>query len=202
MRSVTATRRLGLAVEEVALARAFGAARALGIALRCHGIVAGGREGIELLEESVEVLDGSGARLEHARCLCELGAALRRSRRRAATAPLRAALDLAARCGADALAARAREELRAAGARPRRDAMRGRDALTASELRIAKMAASGATNRQIAQSLFLTLRTVETHLTHAYRKLGIGSRAELAGALERQAGDEPTPGTAPAHSRR
>ena len=180
---------VGLAAEEVALARAFGAARALGIALRCRGIVAGGREGIELLEESVEVLDGSGARLEHARSLCELGAALRRARRRAASAaPLREALHLAAQCGADALAARAREELRAAGARPRRDAMRGRDALTASELRIAQMAAAGATNRQIAQSLFLSLRTVETHLTHAYRKLDIGSRAELAGALGRRVG--------------
>jgi DNA-binding CsgD family transcriptional regulator len=80
--------------------------------------------------------------------------------------------------------------------------MRGRDALTASELRIAQLAATGATNRHIAQSLFLTLRTVETHLTHAYRKLDIGSRAELAGALERQAGGEPIPGTAAAHPRR
>jgi DNA-binding CsgD family transcriptional regulator len=194
---------LRLAAEEVALARAFGAARALGIALRCRGIVTGGREGIELLEESVELLDGSGARLEHARSLCELGAALRRSRRRtAAAAPLREALHVATRCGADALAARAREELRAAGARPRRDALRGRDALTASELRIARMAATGATNRQIAQALFLTLRTVETHLTHAYRKLDIGSRAELADALARQAGGEPTPEPAPAHARR
>ena len=73
--------------------------------------------------------------------------------------------------------------------------MRGRDALTASELRIAQMAATGATNRQIAQSLFLTMRTVETHLTHAYRKLDIDSRAELAGALGREAGAEATPGT-------
>jgi DNA-binding CsgD family transcriptional regulator len=183
---------LRLAGEEVAFARAFGAARALGIALRCRGIAAGGREGIALLEESVEVLDSSGAELEHARSLCDLGAALRRARRRAAAAaPLREALHHAAQCGADALAARAREELRAAGARPRRDAMRGRDALTASELRIAQMAAAGATNRQIAQSLFLTLRTVETHLTHAYRKLDIGSRAELGGALGRRLGGEP-----------
>ena len=169
---------LRLADEEVALARASGAPRAVGIALRCRGIVAGGREGVELLEESVTVLDGSGARLEHARSLCDLGAALRRGRRTtAATARLREALHLAAQCGADALAARARDELRAAGARPRRDAMRGRDALTASELRIAQMAAAGAANRQIAQSLFLTLRTVETHLTHTYRKLDIGSQA-------------------------
>jgi DNA-binding NarL/FixJ family response regulator len=140
------------------------------------------------------VLDGSGARLEHARSLCELGAALRRASRRGAEAPLREALDRAAHCGADALAARAREELRAAGARPRRDAMRGRDALTASELRIAQMAASGATNRQIAQSLFVTQRTVETHLTHVYGKLDIASRRELGSALERQVGVQPLSG--------
>lgn len=169
------------------LARSFGAARAIGIALRCSGLVEGHRDGIECLEESVAVLAGSGARLEHARSLCELGAALRRDGRgRAAQPPLREALDLAARCGATALVARARDELRAAGARPRRDLARGRDALTASELRVAKLAAEGATNREIAQSLFVTLRTVETHLTHAYRKLDIGSRAEIPSALEQE----------------
>ena len=174
-----------LADEELELARSFGAARAVGIALRCLGLARGPRAGIELIEESVEVLEGSGARLEHARSLCELGAALRRAGRgRAGQEPLKEALDLAAMCGAEALVARAREELRAAGARPRRDRLRGRDALTASELRVAKLAASGATNREIAQALFLTLRTVETHLTHAYRKLDIGSRAQIADALE------------------
>jgi DNA-binding CsgD family transcriptional regulator len=193
---------LRLATEEVSLARAFGAARALGIALRCRGIVAPAREGLDLLEQSAQVLDGSGARLEHARSLCELGAALRRAGRRgAAAAPLREALDLSARCGAEALAERAREELRAAGARPRRDVLSGRDALTASELRVARMAAGGATNPQIAQSLFVTLRTVETHLTHAYRKLDIRGRTELAGALEREAGVEPTLEPAESHPR-
>jgi len=157
----------------------------VGIALRCLGLVIGPRTGIELLEESAEVLDGSGARLEHARSLCELGAALRRAgSRREGQQPLREALDLAVQCGADALAARTREELNAAGARPRRDRIHGRDALTASELRVAKLAARGATNRDIAQALFLTQRTVETHLTHAYRKLDIGSRAQIAAALD------------------
>jgi DNA-binding CsgD family transcriptional regulator len=66
--------------------------------------------------------------------------------------------------------------------------MRGRDALTASELRVAKLAAEGATNREIAQALFVTLRTVETHLTHAYRKLDIGSRAQITDALEAEGG--------------
>jgi DNA-binding CsgD family transcriptional regulator len=181
---------LEVAEEELGLARSFGAARAVGIALRSLGLARGPRGGIELLEESVAVLDGSGARLEHARSLCELGAALRRAGRRgAAREPLREALDLAVRCGGDALAGRAREELSAAGARPRRDRLHGRDALTVSELRVAKLAASGATNREIAQALFLTMRTVETHLTHAYRKLDIGSRDQVEKALEA----EPSP---------
>ena len=91
---------------------------------------------------------------------------------------------MAVRCGADALAVRAREELTAAGARPRRDRVSGRDALTASELRVATMAEQGMTNREIAQALFVTLRTVETHLTHVYSKLEIGSRRELTEALQ------------------
>ena len=71
----------------------------------------------------------------------------------------------------------------AAGGRPRRDAIRGRDALTPSELRVAELAAAGRTNRQIAQALFVTQRTVENHLTSAYAKLGITARPELAAAL-------------------
>jgi DNA-binding CsgD family transcriptional regulator len=96
---------------------------------------------------------------------------------------LREGLDLAHGCGASALAARARQELVTAGARPRRDALRGRDALTPSELRTAQLAADGRTNREIAQALFVSLRTVETHLTHTYQKLGINSRERLPGAL-------------------
>ena len=173
-----------LAEEELELAHAFGAGRAEGIASRCLGLARGGRAGLELLEESVTLLDGSGARLEHARSLCELGAALRRAGRTGESRePLREALDLAARYGAEGLGARAREELTAAGARPRRDRVSGRDALTASELRVATMAEQGMTNREIAQALFVTLRTVETHLTHVYSKLGIGSRRELMEAL-------------------
>ena len=70
-----------------------------------------------------------------------------------------------------------------AGGRPRRDALRGRDALTPSELRVAEMAAAGQTNRQIAQALFVTQRTVENHLTSSYSKLAINSRPELRAAL-------------------
>jgi DNA-binding NarL/FixJ family response regulator len=131
------------------------------------------------------VLAPSDARLEHARALCELGGALRRSNRRVdARAPLREALALADELGAGALADRARGELLAAGGRPRREALRGPDALTASELRVARLAAEGLSNREIAGELVVTVRTVEFHLSHAYGKLGISSRAELAAALE------------------
>jgi DNA-binding NarL/FixJ family response regulator len=137
-------------------------------------------------------VESSPAPLEHARALADLGSALRRGGQRAqAREHLRRSLDLAHRLGGIAVADRAREELRIAGARPRRDALRGRDALTPSELRIAQLAANGRTNRQIAETLFLTLRTVETHLTSSYSKLNISSRRELTAALE---GMEPRQG--------
>jgi DNA-binding CsgD family transcriptional regulator len=173
-----------LAHEELELTRAFGAPHALGVSLRAWGLVSPS-DRIDSLRESVAVLAGSGAMLEHARALIDLGAALRRAGNRSRSIDsLREGLDLAHRCGAGALAARAREELLAAGAKPRRDALRGREALTASELRTARMAARGLANREIAQALFVSLRTVETHLTHTYQKLEIGSRAGLPAALE------------------
>ena len=92
-------------------------------------------------------------------------------------------MDFAQRLGATALAERARAELVAAGVRPRRLAVSGIEALTASERRVAEMAANGSTNKEIAQALFVTLRTVEMHLTNAYRKLEISSRSDLSGAL-------------------
>ena len=174
-----------LASQELELARTFGAPRPLGIALRTFGLVDGGDNGLELLREAEAVLRSSQAALEHARALVELGAALRRAgERREARDHLREGWDRARNRGATALADRAKEELAAAGGRPRRDALRGRDALTASELRIVLMAAAGSTNPEIAQSLFITRRTVETHLSAAYRKLDITSRAELPAALE------------------
>jgi DNA-binding CsgD family transcriptional regulator len=97
---------------------------------------------------------------------------------------LKESLDQSARCGALALEQRAHSELAAAGLRPRRRRLSGIDALTAAERRVAQLAAEGMSNRAIAQSLFLSLRTVETHLTRSYQKLGIDSRAGLAGALE------------------
>jgi len=173
-----------LAHEELELARAFGAPHGLGVSLRAWGLVSP-NDRIDSLREAVAVLATSGSVLEHARALVDLGAALRRAGGRSRSVDvLREGLDLADRCGAGALATRARDELLAAGAKPRRDALRGRDALTASELRTARMAAHGLANREIAQALFVSLRTVETHLTHAYRKLEISSRAELSDALE------------------
>ncbi|MCW3063508.1 MAG: transcriptional regulator, LuxR family [Solirubrobacterales bacterium] len=175
-----------LASEELRLTRAFGAAGPLGISLRARGLVERGGADTELLHEAVAVLAGSSAALEHARALLDLGAALRRAGRRTdGVESLREGLDRAHRCGADGLVALARQELGIASAKPRRDALRGRDALTASEFRIAGLAAQGRTNREIAQMLFITLRTVETHLTHAYQKLSIQSRDGLPAALGR-----------------
>jgi DNA-binding CsgD family transcriptional regulator len=173
-----------LADAELADVRVFGAPRALGIALRAAGLARGGTEGFALLRESVAALDRSPALLERARSLAELGAALRRDGQRAAARdPLARALDLAARCGAHPLAARARDELRTAGARPRRPWRTGVDALTPSELRVARLAAEGRSNREIAGELYVTLKAVEGHLARVYAKLGIDGRGQLADAL-------------------
>jgi DNA-binding CsgD family transcriptional regulator len=174
---------LELAEAELELARRFGAPDTVGIALRVLGTLE--REaGLDHLREAADVLAESSARLEHAKTLAALGGTLRRSGSRSeAREPLREALDLAERCGARALAERARDELSATGARPRRTPRHGIDALTASELRIARLAADGRSNREIAQALFVTIRTVEMHLTHAYQKLEIASRKQLAHAL-------------------
>jgi DNA-binding CsgD family transcriptional regulator len=177
-----------LASEELELARGWGAPRALGAALRVAGLIEGGKRGLALLEEAVDVLDGSPAKLEHAKARAALGAALRRANRRAqAREHLRHAVDLATVCAATGLAAQAERELLASGARPRRIALTGVDSLTPSERRVAEMAAAGPTNRQIAQTLFVTQRTVEVHLTSIYRKLAINSRSQLAAALAQPA---------------
>ena len=177
-----------LAAEELELARIWGAPRALGRALRVAGLIEGGREGLALLREGVEVLDGSPARLELAKALTELGAALRREkRRREARGVLRRAVELATLCGATPLAQRAETELLATGARPRRIALSGVDSLTPSERRVAHMAAEGLTNREIAQALFVTPKTIEVHLSSVYRKLEISSRSQLPAVLAQPA---------------
>ncbi len=173
-----------LTAEEVAIARAFNGPRTLGVALRAAGLAEGGRHGTELLRQAVRTLAGSGARVEHARAMAGLGAALRRAGQLAESrAILRFALDLSHRCGALALTGRARAELAAAGGRPRRLVLRGLDSLTSSEPRVAQLAAAGLSNREIAQNLLVTARTVEGHLTHACQKLAITSREQLPAAL-------------------
>ena len=174
-----------LCAEELEAARAWGADVGVGVALRSLGEVEGGTRGIAFLTEAVRVLQRPPARLELARALIDLGVALRhRGARIEAREHLRAGLDIAYQQGGAALAERAHQELVIAGGRPRRQALRGRDALTPSELRIAQLARQGHTNRQIAQMLFITQRTVEIHLTNTYNKLGITSRRDLAATLK------------------
>jgi DNA-binding CsgD family transcriptional regulator len=138
-----------------------------------------------LLAEAVTTLERSQSPLELARALTDHGVALRRAGRRIqARAQLeRRALDLAHHMGARRIANQAREALIAAGAKPRRDAVTGRDALTVGELSVARLAAQGLTNREIAQALFITTKTAKGHLGHVYRKLEITRRGQLANAL-------------------
>lgn len=185
-----------LAEAELADVRQFGGSRALGVATRAAGLAVAGRRGLDLLAESVAALRTSPAVLERAKSLVELGAALRRAGDRvAARPPLTEGLDLAARAGARPLSVRARDELRAAGARPRRQWRQGVEALTPSELRVVRLAAEGRTNREIAHSLYVTLKTVEGHLARAYGKLGISNRHELREVLGDEAGEKTRVGT-------
>ena len=170
--------------DEVRRAQKFGAARAIGIALRADALVGPPAKRPKGLEAALEVLAPSPARLEHARVLVDLGATFRAAgKRTAAREPLLDGLTLAARCGARTLERRARAELAAIGVRPRTSERSGEDSLTPSERRVAELAATGATNREIAQTLFVTEKTVETHLGRAFRKLEISSRRQLPDVL-------------------
>jgi DNA-binding CsgD family transcriptional regulator len=189
--AVGALVRLGRVAEAAAVAGreledavAFGAPRRRAIALSVCGGLDDGPAGFAQLQEAVELLKESPAALTRAGALVNLGVGLRRrGEGLAAREPLGAGLDLAHRCGAVALAEIARSELVATGARPRRASRHGPGSLTPAELRSAEMAASGMTNRDVAQALFVSTKTVETQLSQAYAKLGIASRAELAQAL-------------------
>jgi DNA-binding CsgD family transcriptional regulator len=173
-----------LVEEELEIARRFGAPEAIGEALRVRALLAPSGEMVELAREAVDVLAGSELRVAHARALIDLGAALRRGgHRRDARKPLRDGLDSANRCGSVVETERAMDELRATGARPRRPAMSGVDSLSPQERRVAAMATEGLSNREIAEALFLTRRTVEMHLTGAYRKLDVAGRGDLSAAL-------------------
>jgi DNA-binding CsgD family transcriptional regulator len=169
---------------ELAQARRVNSARAVAVALHASALLGSGDQAIAALREAASILEDSPARLEHARALTDLGAALRRANaRHDAREPLRQGIELATRCGASLLVERARYELLACGGRPRRLMITGRDSLTPSEQRIAELAGEGGSNRDIAQALFITPKTVENHLGRVYKKLAINSRDELPAKL-------------------
>jgi DNA-binding CsgD family transcriptional regulator len=185
--------------EHLALAELVDLPGPRGAGLRALARTVDREDRVQVLDQAVELLADSPAQLEHARALVDLGAALHRMNRRAAArVPLRRALDLCERGGMRVLADRASHELRAAGTRPRRTAMSGIASLTPAEHRVAALAAQGQSNPQIAQQLYVTRRTVETHLTHAFQKLSVSTRADLA---TRFTGGEPRERPAPASER-
>lgn len=182
-----ADRARALAGELLERARWSGTARTLGLALRTQAAIIEDERRLLLLAEAAEVLEKSPSALERAHALVELGAARRRAgQRSAAQPPLREGLQLADRMGATPLIQTARHELHATGARPRRAAHTGADALTPTERRVAELAAEGLTNAQIAQALFVTGKTIQTHLANTYRKLDINSRRDLPATLTRR----------------
>ncbi|MEZ0577953.1 AAA family ATPase [Nocardioides sp. MH1] len=162
--------------------------RARALLFHSEGLVLGGRDGIARTEDAVRLLEAAGERLELARALVTLGGLLRSDRQRtAAREVFGRALDVADRCGALRLVSIAEEEIRACGGSVRRRRLTGVEALTPSELRVARMAADGMTNTQIAQALFVTRKTVESQLSATYRKLGVPSRDALTGLLAERA---------------
>ncbi|MER7150206.1 AAA family ATPase [Streptomyces lydicus] len=173
-----------LAEEELRLARSWGVPEVTGVAVRALGVVVGGRKGLDLLGEAVRLLDGTPARVRYAQALADCGVLARKvGRLSEARAHLRQAVSVAHECTATSLADQALAELRAAGDRPRTRTFHGVGALTPTERRVADLAGRGLTNREIAQRLFVGLRTVEVHLTNVYGKLAIDGRAGLTRAL-------------------
>jgi DNA-binding CsgD family transcriptional regulator len=172
--------------EELKLAKVFQLPVPLAMALRTRAMLPHDVAGvIEDLEQAAAILADADSPLEHATTLHLLGGTYRRAgQRQQARRPLRLALDIANRTDAILLEQLIRAELYAVGARPRRASLTGRTALTPRELRIAKLAANGCTNRQIAETLFLTQNTVAWHLKHVFRKLGIDTRADLERGLQ------------------
>ncbi|MBT2382951.1 AAA family ATPase [Streptomyces sp. ISL-11] len=178
-----------LAEEELRLARIWGTPRTMGRALRALAVSLGGRHGLELAEQAVETLRGAAEPLpELVPALISLGQALHDSgQRQQARDVLREAAQQAEWLGAARARLTAEQALRRCGARRLRAQHTGASALTSSERRIAQLAATGHSNKEAAELLHLAVRTVETHLTHCYRKLGIRRRADLPAAL----GDTP-----------
>jgi DNA-binding CsgD family transcriptional regulator len=169
-----------LIAEEIRLAEQFGVAIPLGLALQRRGLTESGGDALETFRQAVEVLEGTEARLHLARAHYGLGRGLRRAGQRVdARRHLGTSLDLAHRSGASGLEAEIREEMMAAGARPRRAAVTGVESLTPTELRMAQFAAEGLSNREIAEKTFVSRNTVGWHLGNVYKKLQIESREQL-----------------------
>ncbi|MFI0780417.1 ATP-binding protein [Streptomyces sp. NPDC021212] len=179
---------IDMAERDLELSRRWGTHKAIGVSLRTLGTVTGGKRGLELLSQAVDMLEHSPARVELAYTLNEFGAACQRlARRDAARSSLQRALVVAEECSASCLADRVRGTLPLVGGRLRADKASDARRLTPSERRVAELAAQGRSNREISEALFVTRRTVEIHLTSAYRKLGISGRPELAFALAQSA---------------
>ncbi len=175
---------LALAAEDLEQTARYCSPRATAVAQATAAAVEGGARGEERLRKAIADLDDLGTRLDAARARLDLGMLLRRRRRpRDARLPLAEAIDIARRLGARRLAGTAESELRAAGGRPRRLELTGPGSLTPAQRRVAELAAQGLSNPEVAQALFVGVRTVETHLTATYAKLQIDSRDQLAAAL-------------------
>lgn len=175
---------LDLTAEDAYWAERAGVRGALGCVLRVRALAQEGDERLATQRQAAEAMAASPLLADRARALAELGITLRlRGELDEARQVLRQALDIASRAEAALLTGEIRSELEASGARPRRERISGLEALTPSERRVAELAAEGMTNRQIAEGLWVTQKTVEYHLRNTYAKLGIGSRGALAVAL-------------------
>jgi DNA-binding CsgD family transcriptional regulator/tetratricopeptide (TPR) repeat protein len=177
---------LRLANENLALASRFDAPWLIGAALVDAAAASPMAARVSQLREAVKLLEDAGAPLVLARALIGLGGELRRDGVRGPEAieVLSRGADLAFRCGATGLVNQASTALRAAGARPRRLARKGLEALTPAESRVARLASAGDTNAEIAAKLFLAEKTVEGHLASVFRKLGVRSRRQLVEHLD------------------
>ena len=176
-----------LAADELALAERFGAPTAILTASHAAAMAeADDARRLERCETALSRTNASASTLELSRIRVELGHALSRLGHRVeARRPLQLALADADRTGATLLAERARRELVATGLRPRRAQTEGVASLTPRQRQVCELAASGTANRAIAQQLFLSVKTVETHLAAIYEKLGVDTREALRDALDR-----------------
>ncbi len=176
---------VALADAELELAERFGAPTPIVGALHARAVADPDHAArVALCERALAVAAGAPRGLAVVRVRLELGSALSYLGRRVeARDALRPALADADEAGAVVLADRARRELLATGLRPRQAAIEGAAALTPRQRQICELAAGGKGNRAIAQELFLSVKTVETHLAAGFRKLGVATRAELSGEL-------------------